>query len=293
LVFSHVTMYGSGGDVIATRCEESGLFALDIRQRTIRQLYRYDQPPVAQDKRCVAPMWLYGLSLGRSGELLYGYANRENRVHALDLATGRESGIGPTCDYRVVSPRLSPDGSSIAVIWGCGHPGGSTLLATMHVDGSHHHALAQQDKSGAEDPSWSPDGQWLVFTRNNGSAGEGDPHVAIVDTSGHRLRVLVAGSGPEWSPTGEWIAYESDTRPNSTIRLIRPNGKDDHVVVDVRPSPPQQGTYGPEWDGASEPIRWSPDGHTFAFTRRRVLWECDITTGVITQLTSVDGRPEK
>lgn len=185
LVFSHVGVYGSGGDVISTRCEESGVFALDISKRTMRGLYRYDRPPMTRGKRCNGMQWMGGLSLGRAGELLYGYASGENRVHSLDLASGRETGVGPSCDYRVATPRLSMDGSSIAVVWGCGHSRGSTLLATMRADGSHHHVLAPHDTAGAEDPSWSPDGQWLVYTRNDGSAGETNPHIAIIDTSGH------------------------------------------------------------------------------------------------------------
>jgi Tol biopolymer transport system component len=229
-------------------------------------------------------IWTGAFSLGRPGELLYGYANGENRVHALDLASGRETGIGARCDYRVARPRLSPDGLSIAVVWGCGHSRGATLLATLRTDGSHQHVLAPKDTAGAEDPSWSPDGQWLAYTRNDGTAGEGDPHVAVIDTSGRQLRTLVAGRSPEWSPTGEWIAY-AEALSTPIIGLIRPNGKDGHVVVVSH--------EGRERNWVSGPFRWSPDGHALVFGRRGVLWQLDIATGAVTQLTSSDGQPEK
>lgn len=48
------------------------------------------------------------------------------------------------------------------------------------------------------------------------------------------------------SPDGRWIAYEHDTSENGTIRLVRPNGRDDHVI-DVGCVDPCLAASSPTW----------------------------------------------
>ena len=55
----------------------------------------------------------HAVALDKRTKLL---ASAENRVHALELASGRENGVGPSCDYRVATPRLSIDGGGTATL---------------------------------------------------------------------------------------------------------------------------------------------------------------------------------
>jgi len=71
--------------------------------------------------------------------------------------------------------------------------------------------------------SWSPDGNWLVYLRNQ----NGKNDLMKVKTSGQDVPVVLkadinpeTGSVPAWSPTGEWIEY-NDQGEN----LISPDGK--------------------------------------------------------------------
>ena len=48
------------------------------------------------------------------------------------------------------------------------------------------------------------------------------------------------------SPDGSWVAYERDTPDSASVRLVRPDGRHDHVV-DVGCSDPCVAAIGPTW----------------------------------------------
>ncbi len=83
----------------------------------------------------------------------------------------------------------------------------------------------------------------------------------------------------QFSPNGEWIAYERDDPESATVRLVRPDGRDDHLVP-VPCDDPCVVVAGPTWlsnnllavvrvlgpfdsdDRAAEALLWTvrPDG---------------------------------
>lgn len=68
------------------------------------------------------------------------------------------------------------------------------------VDLSSGEVLVRTDAPGVdEQPSWSPDGEWLVFARSH----DGRSDIARVRADGSELELLTAGDGVHWLP--RWI----------------------------------------------------------------------------------------
>ena len=115
--------------------------------------------------------------------------------------------------------------------------------------GSAHQVVAPVD-GDYPTMNWAPDGTHLVLWRFQDS--EYDIFVADMDGN---LTELGRGAGfldmnPTWSPDGQWIAYTQASTAvdgsKSHVHLVRPDGSDDHVVIDG--------------DRVDLSPAWSPDG---------------------------------
>lgn len=106
---------------------------------------------------------------------------------------------------------------------------GNWDLYTIGPDGSG----AQQLTSGPfgdTDASWSPDGQWLVYSSEYGSLAV--PNLFVIPASGGTpIRATnnstQEDSAPSWSPDGQWLYFESrsgtDSSPTTLWRIAAPN----------------------------------------------------------------------
>lgn len=117
----------------------------------------------------------------------------------------REPNWSPTGD-RIVFQRRKKGSSS----WN---------LFTMAPDGSE----IRQITWGGEDTdaSFSPDGQWVVYSSDQGNLPQ--PNIFIVPATGGTPRRVTYNSGscdaaPSWSPDGEWIAFESQKSSDENSR---------------------------------------------------------------------------
>jgi len=86
------------------------------------------------------------------------------------------------------SPAWSPKGDAIA--WAT-RAGGGFQIVVARADGGGSRTIAE-----GEDPSWSPDGRYLVFARRG--------RLVFADRDGHTVKELTRGNGsdssPSWSP---------------------------------------------------------------------------------------------
>jgi TolB protein len=110
-------------------------------------------------------------------------------------------------------------------------------------------------------PSWSPDGTRIAFTRfPDGAVRESDSAVSIwsVTVDGSRLRELTGGPGlvdhPSWSPSGQEIAFH---------RYVAEDDAYDIFVMDMDGEDVRRLPHTPA--GSNTQPAWSPDGSRIAF----------------------------
>jgi uncharacterized protein YraI len=154
-------------------------------------------------------------------------------IYAYDLATGELWPLTYGAD-----PAISPDGSTVAFV----RDGGENGLYLIDIDGNNER-LIFAERNRLSSPKWSPDGQWLVFSRGdeymecydlgrnqcltaaelsqrfpNGLPDDLDAplvkqysyKLAVVDANGqnyHDIASLNSAKAPDWSEGG--IVYQS------------------------------------------------------------------------------------
>jgi hypothetical protein len=208
---------------------------------------------------------------------------------------GREEPI-PAPPRAYASPRLSPDGTRIAVEVRAGEPAiwiwdlRRKTFQRLNAD-----AFAEQN------PVWTPDGR-LVFASNRGGvpnvyrqASDGSApaqaltsstwgqypfavsrdasrvfltqlsplaDIAVLVDGERRTELLIKrGNSPDISPSGQWLAYQSpfsvsSTEPGQSEIFVRPFPSVDRERVRVSP------------DGGSRPA-WAPSGREMFYLDRR------------------------
>lgn len=133
------------------------------------------------------------------------FTSRDLRIWVSDAdGTGRTMVSGP--EERAFGPVLSPDETRVCYTVLAG--GGSIAVAA--ADGSERRNLGY-----GSNPSWSPDGSWLVFevTEDDGHVITGsDLFIAAADGS-RRIRLTGAPERlerwPSWSPKGDRVVYSA------------------------------------------------------------------------------------
>ena len=191
-------------------------------------------------------------------------------------------------------PGYSPDGGRIAIEadWGdypalegiwtipSSDPDGVTQDEAVRVTTTPTSPRVQFDS----EPQYSPDGQWIVFTRFKSCRFHERGHLegfsngctsAIfkVRTDGGGLRRLTDwgsnASAPDWSPNGQLIAYDASDNiapgERGDLHVMRPDGS---AKTTLTSSPilndAGHGLENFAVDFANNPV-WSPDATTIAF----------------------------
>jgi TolB protein len=129
-------------------------------------------------------------------------------------------------DGIAVSPAFSPDGRYLAYV---GDQTGQGQIYVAEASGARARLLTPSAVLNT-DPSWSPDGNFIVFVSN-----ETDIYVIKPDGSG--LKALTKDQGvnrrPGFSPDGKQIVFSSDRQGDGVFRLYTMNadGSDQKMLL--------------------------------------------------------------
>ena len=181
--------WSPNGRSIAVAFERGGntdIYLLDRSGKAVRRLT--DDPGID-----VSPTW------SPDGSRLAFVSDRSGspQIYIMEVATGRSQRLTYSGDYNT-SPDWSRKGDKGERIAYTGRVGGRFQIFSLSAQGGDPQQLT--DSGNNEDPSWSPDGRFLVFSSNR----SGRYQLYIMGDTGENQQRLTASGGddtsPSWSP---------------------------------------------------------------------------------------------
>lgn len=209
-------------------------------------------------------------------------------IYTMPITGGTPTRIAEGLAWEI-QPRFSPDGNRIAFT---SDRGGGDNIWIMNTDGSNKLQVTKEDFRLLNQPSWSPDGQYIVakkhFTTQR-SAGTGEVWLYHVSGGGgvqlvkRSSEVLQKELGePIYAPDGNAIYYTRNTTSGPIFEYAQDSNAGifsiERYEIDTGEVTTAVGGYG----GAVRPTP-SPDGKSIAFVRRdkdkSQLWVKDLASG--------------
>lgn len=190
------------------------------------------------------------------------------KIATSDLDGGNVSRLTMDPQY-VYDANWSPDGQQLVyrriVNNGQAYFRGQGDIFIINRDGSANRNLTKDETEHARNPSFSPDGNSVVY---DAFVGE-QLHIGFVGSDGSDKRRLslendVHAFAPSWSPDGQWLAHmRQDSEGYTDLWVMRPDGSDARNLTSSRERGwPMIDNRIQHWHYGTS---WSPDGEWIAF----------------------------
>ena len=252
------------------------------KDESVSDLQAHPAPEIVRTIRTNTLWLLYGVMAALA---FAGFWMVQRKLHSTGsdrtaAATETAVKLSPITNLsdRTSQPAFSPDGSRVAFVRDSFLPE-NTGIWSKQVDGEE--LVQLTNHTGDCCPKWSPDGQWVAFSRFSGARRRIDE----VASHGGKLReLLVTDPIPEhgeldWSADGRTIAYVgSGTQGPAAIFLLSVNDRTTRQVT--TPS-----AFERDWGPA-----FSPDGGRIVFVRKDEIMVLAIEGKEIQRLTKAPGR---
>ena len=209
-------------------------------------------------------------------------------IYTLPIAGGTPKRISEGLSWDV-QPRFSPDGKRIAFT---SDRGGGDNIWVMNADGSDKRQVTKEDFRLMNQPSWSPDGQYIAAkkhftTERSAGTGEiwlyhvsGGGGVQVVERANERLQKELGE--PIFTPDGSAIYYTRNTTPGNAFEYAQDSQSGIFAIERKELATGEVSTAVSGYGGAVRPAP-SPDGKELAFVRRdkdaSQLWVKDLASG--------------
>jgi TolB protein len=172
------------------------------------------------------------------------------------VLSGRVNADGRIWHSWIREPVVSPDGTTMAMVSDRPNPSESNVVLQLYdltTKKTTVPKVAETPPLGHQDPTWRPDGNVLLYVRNNRNGARGAPVINRLDVAKRTARPLT-GPGylePAFSPDGRFVvATKTSSFGNDLVILDAANGRELQRLTN---------------DGESWAPVWSPIGDAIAF----------------------------
>ena len=171
-----------------------------------------------------------------------------SRARRVDVTTLTDAAVWDTAG--VLHPSLSPDDTQVVCAFDTSSSTPNRRLRILDIaSGGVTTLAATQDGHADALPVWMPGGDWIVWSRSDAPAGQGDPsNLYRIEPSGSGMEALTTCSGSEVanyarpSPEGDEIIYAYRTGGHWSIRIVALDGSYDTEWLNETFD-----SYGPDW----------------------------------------------
>ncbi len=178
---------------------------------TLRATTKPTATPPARSTQIPFRGWVV-FSSQREDTNMNGVIDSQDGIHlyVMDLAT-RENKQITFGDYTDLYPSWSPDHTRITFSSNRGNSGNLDLFI-VGANGENLERLTETSEADETQPDWSPDGQWIAYSRRTSSPqGELNRSIFLASATGGDPRQLTEGphdEWPDWSPDGRYLAFQ-------------------------------------------------------------------------------------
>lgn len=194
-------------------------------------------------------------------------------IYTMPIAGGAPARVAQGLAYEQ-QPRFSPDGKRIAFT---SDRGGGDNIWLMNVDGSDKRQLSKEDFRLLNQPSWSPDGRFIIAkkhftTQRSLGTGEvwlyhvsGGGGVPLVKKASEQLQKELGE--PVYAPDGKSLYYTRNVTPGPIFEYAQDSNTDLFHIERYDMETGEVSTIASGVGGSVRPTP-SPDGKLIAFVRR-------------------------